>query len=114
MAYWKAGGNKWFDGYEGHEDIIFDDARPDGIGPFNLWLKVFDRYPCRVERKGDSVELVAKRIFVTTNKSPKEMWKGRTDEELGQLYRRLHEVRWFFSDGDIVVANDYERPVIFN
>jgi len=113
MAYWKAGGNKWFDGYEGHEDIIFDDARPDGVGPFNLWLKIFDRYPCRVEFKGGSVELVAKRIFVTTNKSPKEMWQGRTDEELGQLYRRIHEVRWFHTNGDVVVAKDFVRPIVF-
>jgi len=56
-AYWKMGGNRWWDGYEGHEDVIIDDYRRD-LCPFHELLRLFDRYPMRVEYKGGVVDPV--------------------------------------------------------
>ena len=93
-AYWKMGSSKWWDGYGGEAAVIIDDYRRD-LCTFAELLRLFDRYPMRVEYKGGSCQFVARHIIVTTPKSPRETWEGRTDEELGQLLRRIEEVKYF-------------------
>ena len=93
-AYWKSVGHKWWDGYEAHEDVIIDDYRTNFCA-FNELLRLFDRYPMQIEVKGGSREFVARRLYVTTPKPPRETWNLRCEEDLGQLLRRIHEVRHF-------------------
>lgn len=93
-AYWKQGGTKWWCGYDGHEDVIIDDYRRD-LCTFSELLRLFDRYPLTVEFKGGNIPFIAKRIFVTTPKSPSETWEGRNDEEIEQLLRRIEHVVCF-------------------
>lgn len=85
---------KWWEGYDGQEDVIIDDYRTD-FCTFKEFLRLTDRYPFRVECKGGSRQLRAKRIFITTPKSPEETWMGSTSEELYQLTRRIHQVKKF-------------------
>lgn len=94
MPYHKMGSTKWWDGYCGQEYVVIDDYRCD-LCPFHELLKLFDRYPMRVEVKGGSVQFVAKRIYITCPKSPRDMWSQRTEEDLGQLLRRVEVVRDF-------------------
>ena len=63
-VYWKDG-EKWWDGYDGHECVIIDDFRGNNM-KFNYLLKVLDRYPMRVEVKGGYRQLKAKIIMITT------------------------------------------------
>lgn len=93
-AYWKSPTSQWWCGYEGHEAVIIDDYRTD-FCKFNVLLRLFDRYPMQVEVKGGAREFRAKRIYITTPKSPTETWNLRSDEDLGQLTRRIKEVRHF-------------------
>jgi len=93
-AYWKNPVNKWWDGYQGEEDVIIDDYRPD-FCTFSSLLRLFDRYPMQVEAKGSSVQFVAKRIFITTPKNPNDTWSNRSDEDIAQLTRRITEVKHF-------------------
>jgi len=93
-AYWKSPSDKWWCGYEGHETVIIDDYRTD-FCKFNFLLRLFDRYPMSVETKGGSRQFRAKVIYITTPKSPRETWNLRCDEDLGQLVRRIKEVRHF-------------------
>lgn len=93
-AYWKPGGTKWWDGYDGHHDVIIDDYRRD-LCPFHELLRLFDRYPMQVEVKGGSRSFVARRIFVTTPQSPEVCWMGRSDEDIAQLTRRIEFQRNF-------------------
>lgn len=93
-GYWKSVGSRWWDGYEGHEDVIIDDYRTNFCA-FNELLRLFDRYPMQVEIKGGTREFVAKRLFITTPKNPRDTWSLRSDEDLGQLVRRITEVRHF-------------------
>lgn len=95
-AYWKAGGTKWWDGYDGHEDVIIDDYRKD-LCPFHELLRLFDRYPMMVEMKGSSISFIPKRIFVTTPKNPNDTWEGRTEEDIQQLVRRIENIVHFDS-----------------
>jgi len=103
-AYWKDPSNSWWDGYEGHEDVIIDDYRAD-FCKFSYLLRVFDRYPLSVQVKGGTRNFLAKRIFVTTPKSVSDTWISRTPEDLGQLSRRV--------ENELYVGPEVE-PIIFN
>lgn len=93
-AYYKMGGNKWWDGYDCHEAVIIDDYRRD-LCTFSELLRMLDRYPYRIETKGGSAEFVARRIFITSPKNPQDTWEGRTEEDLAQLMRRITTVTHF-------------------
>lgn len=93
-AYYKMGTNKWWDGYNGEDDVIIDDYRRD-MCTFAELLRLFDRYLHRVETKGGSRQFVSRNIYITTSKSPEETWEGRTEEDLVQLNRRIENTRHF-------------------
>lgn len=87
-AYWKPRG-KWWDGYDGHSDVILDDFY--GWLPFDDMLRLCDRYPLRVETKGGTMNFIGRRIFITSNKLPHEWY----NDEIGNkdaLYRRLNSI----------------------
>lgn len=93
--YVKSGNGKWFDGYDGHTFVIFDDFRDSHI-EFGFLLRLLDRYPLRVELKGSSRQWKATRIVITSPLPPKEcyMHMQATDkyDRIEQLLRRINEV----------------------
>ena len=93
-SYVKMGACKWWDGYESDECVIVDDYRCD-LCTFASLLRLFDRYPHRVEGKGTSMQFTSKIIIVTAPKSFMEMWHGREAEDLNQLARRIEYIRNF-------------------
>lgn len=93
--------NKWWEGYDGHSDVIIDDYRCD-FSTFSQLLRILDRYQYRVECKGGSRQLRAKRIIITTPKSPQETWGSRTSEEIYQLTRRIHQIQEFDILGKVI------------
>ncbi|XP_037704550.1 uncharacterized protein LOC119543674 [Choloepus didactylus] len=95
-AYWKPRG-KWWDGYNGQEDVILDDFY--GWLAFDDLLRLLDRYPLRVETKGGTVSFLAKRVFITSNKSPAEWYSSEFC--LDALYRTLTKLHWF--DGNAFI-----------
>ena len=92
--YVKMSDNKWWDGYESDEWVLIDDYRRD-FSTFSQLLRLLDRYPMRVEFKGGSIEFAATHIYITSPKDPSSTWEGRTEEELGQLLRRITEIKYF-------------------
>ncbi len=81
---------KWWEGYDGHEVVLLDDIRKD-FCKFHELLTLLDIYPYRVECKGGSRQLRAKKIYITTPIPLVDMWRyGRTDEDIYQLERRIH------------------------
>lgn len=100
---------KWFDGYEGQEDVIFDDMRKDTF-KFHELLRLFDRYEMKVEFKGGMVNWCPKRIFVTTCLKPDEMYDTR--EDLQQLLRRIEIVEQFPKNKliELKAPTDDQRP----
>jgi len=86
-AYSKDPRTKFWCGYDGEENVIIDEFR-GGIDISHL-LRWTDRYPVRVELKGSSRPLNAKKIWITSNLSP-VMWYPLIDEEtLAALMRRM-------------------------
>lgn len=104
-AYWlerpnQDKGSLWFDGYTGQENVIIDE--------FYGWIsndrlqRIIDRYPLRVQNKGASVQFVAKRIWITSNKCPRDWWPL---QPLGAMARRLRD-----PIGTVVYIGDEEHP----
>lgn len=85
---WIANGSlQWFDGYDGQEDVIFDDFRTSDVD-FHMLLRLLDRYPINVPIKGAYRAFKPLRIFITTPQSITETynWIG---EDVQQLHRRV-------------------------
>jgi len=93
LAYRKQPG-KWWDGYDGHECVIFDEFRGDWF-PFYQLLCIMDRYPLSVEIKGGHRQFRAKRIIVTCPVRWDELFRGQTQEKLDQLERRITLTKFF-------------------
>lgn len=96
---------RWWEGYDGHEDVIIDDFRKD-FCTFHELLRILDRYPYRIEVKGCSRQLLAKNIVVTCPYRPEIIYNNRVEEDINQLLRRIDEIRLF---GD----RDVEPPLNF-
>jgi hypothetical protein len=85
---WVSGGSvRWFQGYDGHLKVIFDDFRKDQVD-FTSLLRLLDRYDFTVENKGGSRQFLAKVIIITSIFSPEEMYTNH-NEDLNQLLRRI-------------------------
>jgi hypothetical protein len=66
--------NKWFDNYQGEKDMLIDDFDHMGKG-LSHYLKIWaDRYPFTAEIKGGSITPRLRRVFVTSNYTPREIW----------------------------------------
>ncbi len=84
-------GSHWFDGYSGESHVIFDDF---GGSEFKLTylLKLLDRYPMRVPVKGGFVNWCPKKVWITSNYSPKEWYSNAKDEHVKAMFRRFSRV----------------------
>lgn len=92
-AYEKSASNKWFDGYEGHEDVLFDDFNGQWF-PWSTLMQVLDRYECYIEVKGSLKPFLAKRVFITSNYAHNKWYDGKYP--IHALERRI-DFLWYFS-----------------
>ena len=86
-AYSKCPRSKFWDGYQNQEHVVLDEFR-GGIDVAHL-LRWFDKYPVRVEVKGSSRPLYAKRIWITSNVDPRNWYPELDLATLDALMRRL-------------------------
>ena len=87
--YLKSNADKWFEGYDAHENVIFDDLRSNTF-PFHYLLQLLDRYSCRVECKGSTRQFLAKKIIITTPCHPRHFQTNT--EDVAQLLRRIDDI----------------------
>lgn len=90
LYVWADSGTKtvWFDGYDNHERVLFDDFDSNLI-PYRLMLRLLDRYPMNVPVKGGYKPWNPKKIFITTNVDP-ELWYPERD--ISHLKRRIDQI----------------------
>lgn len=86
---WEPHQQQWFDGYDGHESVLFDEFR--GQLPFTMLLNLLDRYETKVQYKGGMSQFVAKNIIITSPDHPK-YWYPNLNERMDQLYRRIDKI----------------------
>lgn len=66
--------NKWFDGYQGQENIIIDDFDKNG-SCLSHYLKIWaDKWAAYGEIKGAMVPLQHKHFIITSNYLPTDLW----------------------------------------
>lgn len=86
---------QWWDGYDAHEHVIIEEFRDDQCS-FATLLRIFDKYPFRVQVKGGYRSLLAKKIVVTSCHHPGEMYSDLPEKDKRQLYRRIKECRMLY------------------
>lgn len=87
-------GERWFDGYSGEPVVLFDDFNGSEF-KLSYLLKLLDRYPFRVPYKGGFVNWNPKKIFITSNKDPKEWYIHSHPEQVSAMFRRFTEIKYF-------------------
>lgn len=102
-------GTLWFDGYDMHPEVLFDDfcGAASKVALDNI-LKLLDRYPRQVPVKGEYVWYMPDVIIVTSNIHPRD-WYDYSDrrEQYQALARRFTEI-WEYGvdDGAILINKD--------
>lgn len=84
-AYWKDN-TKWWDGYNGEDEVIINDMMLAKWEPDYL-KNLFDKWPMKIEDKGGVMELIATKFVITTNENP-EVWFNHIPE----LKRRIKNI----------------------
>ncbi|UYD39085.1 MAG: replication associated protein [Wigfec virus K19_432] len=103
---------KWWDGYQGQENVIIDEFT--GTIAINHILRWLDRYPCFAETKGLSTPLLAKNFWITSNVDPREWYKEANSDQVKALIRRCditHFVFEWIPPADTEVRWDCGDPV---
>lgn len=100
---------KWFDGYEGQENVILDEF-PDESIPLTLLLQMLDRYPLRVEVKGGSVGWSPRRIWISSNLHPGSWYPDAQPAHRAALMRRLTEFGAISLIGEEDAGGEFARP----
>jgi len=98
-AYWKQR-SQWWDGYTNQDAVVLDEFY--GWLPFDLLLRLCDRYPLNVEVKGGSINFNSKRIYITTNKKPDEWYH---DVYFPAFIRRVDEWKVFTTNSQHTYSN---------
>jgi len=89
--YVKTTPDKWFDGYDGHSTVIFDDFRDTWLA-LSHFLAICDRYECKVETKGGMRQFKPELLIITTVFSPEEIYGHAKGEPREQITGRIAEV----------------------
>lgn len=97
---------QWFDGYEGHENVVFDDFNGFSV-PISYMLKLLDRYPFTVQVKGGTANWRPRRIFLTSNLSPDHWYMDACSEHRDALKRRLDVILEFPFD-NLLINFEYD------
>jgi len=86
---------KWMEGYDGHENVIFEEFRGN-FCTLTVLLRLIDKYEYRVEAKGTSRQWKPKNIWFTSSKHPKDVYTGCDEgENINQLLRRIDVIKLF-------------------
>lgn len=100
-AYWKQRSN-WWDGYLNHKVVIIDEFY--GWLPFDLLLRLCDRYPLMVETKGGQSSFIANTIVITSNRSPDKWYR---DSYFASFARRVKTWHAMLAIDEHQEFNDY-------
>lgn len=87
---WGPNMGTWFDGSEGQSQAIFEEYRGDFA--FGFLMQLLDKYSCRVQIKGASIEFCATTICFTSPMHPRLWYIDRSDDSTLQLRRRLSSI----------------------
>lgn len=103
QQYWKQR-SQWWDGYEGQETVVLDDFY--AWLPYDLLLRLCDRYPLMVETKGGQSNFLAKKIVITSNTFPEQWYKDV--HNWSAFCRRVDQWFWVPSPGKFLFFDCFD------
>jgi len=89
-AYWVCNPNSqnvFFDGYDGEQTIIIDEFY--GWIPFNMILRLCDKYPMPGNTKGSMLKLTHTKVVITSNTPPRDWYKNIKEDLFAAFTRRI-------------------------
>lgn len=94
-AYRKTIPGKWWEGYKGETQVVFEEFNPAEDKELRLpeLLKILDKYPYQIEIKGASLQLRANHFIFTTNIDPRTWYQGHP--QVPAFCRRVSKIRVF-------------------
>jgi len=104
-AYWKQR-SQWWDNYTGQDTVVIDEFY--GWLPYDLLLRLCDRYPMLVETKGGQTNFTATTIVFTTNQLPDRWYKN---VYFAAFIRRVSKWIVMPTWGETTVTEDYQEAV---
>jgi hypothetical protein len=93
-AYGKVRG-MWWDMYQGESDVIMDDFYGPDDYAYAEFLKLTDRYPYKAQIKGGMVHVHPRRIFLTSNKHPRDWYCFLPEYNARAFFRRVTKILEF-------------------
>lgn len=87
-AYWMMkpnGSSVYFDGYDGQDTIVLDEFY--GWLPWDLLLRLCDKYPLKLQVKGGSTECLVRNVIITSNTNVCDWYPNIKD--IDPLIRRI-------------------------
>lgn len=103
-AYVKVPG-VWWDHYCGQSDVIMDDFYGLDSYAYDLFLQLTDRYKFTAQVKGGMVPVNPKRIFITSNKHPRDWYCSDPRYVARAFFRRIAKILEFRNERDPVEHN---------
>lgn len=102
-VYQKNCANGWWDGYDGEDIVIMDEFRGKSFGTIEDWNRITNEGVVMIEVKGASKVLMAKELWLTTNRHPVDWWHHKktgknytwADPTYRAVVRRFAEVHWW-------------------
>lgn len=103
-AYPKNAGTKWWDGYTNQEVVIIEDFDKYNIGMSQLMKLWLDRYPFVAETKNGSMQIRPRKVIVSSNYLPSEIWTEDASL-LEAINRRVQKVIYRLAPGEKPLEN---------
>ena len=106
--YEKAGNNKWFEGYNGENHVLFDELRKTAFdGSLETFNSMTNIGCVQVEFKGGSTVLQAEHLYFTSNWHPLDIWGCKPNEgRYRAMCRRFDEVYWWNDNKDLLILKN--------
>lgn len=103
-AYFKQRSN-WWDGYESHDTVVLDDFY--AWLPYDLLLRICDKWPLLVETKGGQTNFTAKKVIITSNQEPDEWYPNI--KNFGAFERRVEHWIRFVGKQDFIERGTFKE-----
>jgi len=88
----------WWDLYSGEPDVIMDDFYGTDDFAYSEFLKLTDRYDYLAQVKGGMTRVNPRRIFITSNKHPRDWYVGVPAYYPKPFFRRIAKILEFRGD----------------